>query len=164
MKPPDVLSPWSLQICLRLDTHYWSDLDIWIGTSHYDFSLTHIFGSPIKAVADMLLLLHSGLAQVNMTLYEEPGQHEWQLTRNSLDPDLIDITISTYGEYFETQNPPDEIRRLSVPRELFLDSFLVELDKIATLLQYPRFAQDRNPEAFPWEEWRQLRKARTKAE
>jgi hypothetical protein len=164
MQTPKTLNPCSMQVSLRLDTHHWSDLDIWLEGKHYDFSLTHIFGSPLKAIAYMLLLLDAGLAQVNMTLHEEPGQHEWQLTPNIQDPALIDIRIATCGDNFETRGPPDEIRTFSVHREFFIDSFLAELDKIATLLKHPRFARDRSPDEFPWDEWRKLRQARARSE
>ena len=149
--------PWSMQISLRLGEHGWSDLDLWLGDKHQDFCITHIFNSPMVEIADALLSLHRGDREATFTLHEEPGQHVWTMTQIPEEQHLLLIEIRSYDENFEVSRPASEITEFHVARDFFIESFLLEFDKITSQLHHPQFAKDRDSADFPWDTLTRLR-------
>lgn len=146
-----------MQISLRLGKHGWSDLDLWLGDKHLDFCITHVFNSPMFERADALLSLHQGGRETAFTLHEEPGQHVWTMTQIPEEHHLLLVEIRSYEDNFKVSKPAFEITEFRVARDFFIDSFLLEFDKIAYQLQHPRFAKDRDSADFPWDTLRELR-------
>ena len=129
-----------MQISLRLGEFGWSDLDLWLEDTHHNFSITHIFNSPMKEIARAIFELHHGASESTFTLYEEPGHHVWTMSQVADAQPLLLVEIKPYeGTILEFQ----------VERKFFVESFLVELNKIALQLGYPRFSKNRTPEEFP---------------
>src|SRR5688572_18639407 len=93
--------PWSMQISLRLDEHGWSDLDLWHGNKHRNFCITHVFNSPMVAIADALLSLNRGNDEATFTIHEEPGEHVWTLTRIPEQHHLLLVAIRSSDDNFE---------------------------------------------------------------
>lgn len=147
--------PWSLQVSLRLGEHGWSDLDVWLEDKHYDYCLTHTFSSPLTEIATALLALSQGAASVSFTLHEEPGRHVWSLNQIVDARHLLDVVIRSYGENITeiepVSEPAFEIVTFKATRDFFIETFTIELNKIATQLRYARFAKNRDSSAFPWD-------------
>ncbi len=146
---------WSMQLSLRLDEHGWSGLDLWLGDSHHDFCITHVFNSPMVEMANAVLALHQGASETTFTLHEEPGKHVWTMRQIPEEQYLLHVEIRSSENDFKPSKPACIDFR--VARDFFIGSFLMELNKIAFQLQHPRFAKDRDNGDFPWSTLRKLR-------
>ncbi|MEY4483150.1 MAG: hypothetical protein RL693_602 [Verrucomicrobiota bacterium] len=146
--------PWSLQVSLRLGEHAWSDLDVWLEDKHYEYCLTHTFSSPLTEIANGLRALSQDEESVSFTLHEEPGSHVWSLKQIVDAKHLLAVTISSYGENIIGGEPAlesaFEILTFKVARDFFIETFTIELNKIAAQLRYARFAKNRDASSFPW--------------
>ena len=155
-----MIHPWSMQVSFRLDEHGWSDLDLWIGDTHKNFCVTHVFNSPLEAIAYSLIVLLRGGHEAKFELHEEPGLHIWQLSRVSDQHHLLDVSISSHEDNFNSSRSPFEVTTFTVARDFFIASFTAELEKISAQLSFPRFAKDRDSSEFPWNTLKQLRQLR----
>lgn len=151
-----------MQISLRLGEHGWSDLDLWIEDKHQDYCITHIFNSPMVEIADALLSLHQGDRDATFTLHEEPGQHIWTMTQVPEELNLLIVEIRSYEANYEVARPAFEVAEFRVARDFFIDSFILEFNKIASQLRHPQFAKNRNSEDFPWDTLGKLRSRKSK--
>ena len=152
----------SMEISLRLGEHGWSDLNLWLGDKHQDFCITHIFNSPLTEMVDALLSLQRGDEEAAFTLHEEPGQHVWTMTRIQQEQHLLLVEIRSYEDNFEISKPVFEVTEFRIARDFFIESFLLEFDKIASQLRYPQFSKNRDSEDFPLGSLRELRSAKLK--
>lgn len=153
--------PWSMQVSYRLDEHGWSDLDLWCNGKHYNFCVTHIFNSPLNDIAGALLLLKQGEKEVSFTLHEEPGEHVWSISEIAEQQNMLIVELRSYDDNFTVSKPAYKVIEFKVERLFFIDSFLMELNKISTQLGYPRFAKERGDD-FPWETLKELQYGKPK--
>ena len=146
-----------MQISLRLAEHGWSDLDLWLDDQRQDFCITHIFNSPLVDIADAMLALSRGEPETSFTLHEEPGEHTWVMSQIPEEQHLLLVEIRSYPENFEVSKSAYKIIEFRVEREFFIQSFVLELNKIAYQISNPRFAKERDSDDFPWESLKELR-------
>lgn len=140
--------PWNMQISLRLGEHGWSDLDLWLDDQHHYFCITHIFGSPLVDIAKAILELKRGALEVTFILHDEPGENHWIMTQIPEEQHLLLVEISS------TSN---QVIEFKVEREFFIQSFILELNKIAFQIGNPRFSKERAVDDFPWIVLKELR-------
>ena len=108
-------------------------------------------------IADALHSLHRGDREASFTLHEEPGQHVWTMTQIPEERHLLLIEIRSYEDNFEVSRPAFEVTEFRVARDFFIESFLLEFDKITSQLHHPQFAKERDSADFPWDTLRELR-------
>ena len=150
-----------MQVSFRLDEHGWSDLDLWIGDTHKNFCVTHIFNSPLEVITDSLIVLLRGGNEAKFELHEEPGVHIWQLSRVLDQHHLLDVSITSHEDNLDPSKSPFEVTSFTVARDFFIASFIAELEKISTQLSFPRFAKNRDFSEFPWTAFKQLRQLKS---
>ncbi|MDQ8192736.1 hypothetical protein, partial [Roseibacillus persicicus] len=152
----NMIHPWSMQISLRLGEHGWSELDLWLEDEHKDFCITHIFDSPMASIAEALLSLRRGSSEASFVLHEEPGRNFWRIAQLPKKQHLLLVEISVNDDNFDNSfSAPGLV--FEVERDFFIGSFILELDKIAFQLRFPRFAVDRTVEDFPWDALAELK-------
>ena len=89
--------------------------------------------------------------------FDEPGQYDWQFTRNKQDKSLLNVTINGYSD---SNHQLGKELTFIVQRDFWLDLIILEVEKVARLLTYPHYKNNRYSHTFPWQELKKLRQYR----
>ncbi|MEM8672490.1 MAG: hypothetical protein AAGF83_01260 [Cyanobacteria bacterium P01_G01_bin.67] len=89
--------------------------------------------------------------------FDEPGQYNWQFTRNKSDRLLLNVTINGFSD---DRHKLDEKINFVVWRYFWIDLVILEVDKVAQLLSYSHYKDSRYSHTFPWAELKRLRQYR----
>lgn len=150
-----------MQISLRAGEHGWSDFDLWLGDTHKEFCLTHIFSSPFVEIANALFGLLNEEDKASFDLHEDPGHYLWRVSMIPSSRHLVEVEIRSYGENFKVAGAPEETTTFIVQRDFFVTVFVSELSKIETQLSYPGFSKNRNFFDFPYNTLKELRRKKS---
>ena len=136
------------------DTYGWSQASLYINGYRHQFYMTHIFSDPLEAICMATVSLAKDVNQASFSWIDEPGQYDWQFTRNKKERYLLDVTISGYSD---SNHELGEELTFLVQRDFWIDLVILEVEKVAKLLTYPHYKNNRYSHTFPWQELKQLR-------
>lgn len=136
------------------DVHGWSQANSFINQRRYEFYMTHVFNDPLEAICMATVSLSKNANEALFTWLDEPGEYDWQFTRNTKDSFLLDVTINGYSD---SSHQLGEELTFTVQRNFWIDIVTLEVEKVAKLLTYPNYKEHRYPHTFPWQQLKQLR-------
>ena len=146
--------------------HGWSNARLYINGDCHDFFLTHIFDDPLEAICSATIPLAKGFDEASFSWFDEPGQYDWRLTKNTSDSSLLDVSIYVYSSHVDSCNRQASAYLLEkeisflVRRDFWIDLVTIEAEKTAKLMTYKHYKSDRRPDTFPWQEFQQLQRYR----
>ncbi|GAA5495127.1 hypothetical protein Rhal01_01299 [Rubritalea halochordaticola] len=149
--------PWSMQISIRYLDESVCKADLWLGNSHYGFEFDD---SPFDLITRSLSDLVNEVPESNFILRDEFQPFLWIIKQNASQKHLLEVEIRSHNPSLDPNNLSKEyqtIAQFTVARDFFIESFLIELEKIATQLSYPRFAKNRDSGTFPWQTIAEIR-------
>lgn len=144
--------------------HGWSEARLYIDDYCEEFTLTHVFNEPLKALLSATVYLANNSDKANFSWFDEPGQYNWQFTEVKTEHHLLDVLIYSYRGivgFGEDRNCDREIHRtisFKVARDFWIALVTSEAEKISRLLSYRHYKIARAPQDFPWQELKELKK------
>ena len=69
--------------------HGSSKISLYINGDCYNFFPTHLFNDPLEAICLSTVTLAKGFDEAYFSLYDEPGQYDWRLTRVKSEKNLL---------------------------------------------------------------------------
>ena len=142
----------------------WSQARLYLDGACESFYLTHVFDDPLAAIVYPTIALAKGANEINFSWFDEPGQYDWKIEKVRSENDLLKVTICVYDDLFGTYNKQfyenNKVKEISfvVARDFWINIIVLEANKIATLLCYEPYKIDRNPQTFPWQELKELKR------
>ena len=146
--------------------HGWSNARLYINGNCHEFFPTHIFADPLEAICLATVTLAKGFDEGSFSWFDEPGQYDWRLTRNSADFSLLDVLIYVYSSNTIGRSREGSTYLLEqeiafrIERDFWIDLVTLEAEKIAKLMTYKHYKSDLRPDTFPWRELKQLQQYR----
>ena len=146
--------------------HGWSKASLYINGNCHNFFPTHIFNDPLEAICSATVTLAQGYNEAYFSWFDEPGQYDWKLTRNISNPSLLDVLIYVYPSNVDGRSREGSTYLLEqeiafrTERDFWIDLVTLEADKIAKLMTYKHYKQNRDAHTFPWRELKQLKQNR----
>lgn len=112
---------------------------------------------PLEAISMATVSLAKDANEAYFSWFDEPGQYNWQFTRNKSDRLLLNVTINGFSD---DRHKLDEKINFVVWRYFWIDLVILEVDKVAQLLSYSHYKDSRYSHTFPWAELKRLRQYR----
>ena len=143
--------------------HRWSTASIYIDGKRHDFYLTHIFKDPLEVICSATVTLAKGYDEAHFSWFDEPGQYDWRLNKSTYNSSLLDTSIYVYPSSIDSRSREGSTflleRKITfrVERDFWIDLVRLEADKIAKLMTYKHYKENRDPHTFPWQELKQLK-------